>query len=207
VVAAAGRLRPPLQLPLAAALGGDELLPRDPGPVPGAEVREACEPADDRHLHAPGGRGAGGGGEGPAVPSLPRPAHNWHFPVPSHARQGRSCSNLNQRFGITRVPFPKHRLQPGSVAKRQSSVFVQPGAGKPSLPGVVPHVPLVDEPGRETGSPQLPRKGWQQVAHEGSVFEIGMASWHELIPSKVVDHHEQDIGAANSCTQTFKLAL
>jgi len=38
-------------------------------------------------------------------------------------------------------------------------------------------------------------------------FSSRYTSWHELIPSKVVDHHEQDIGAANSCTQTFKLAL
>jgi len=33
------------------------LLPRLEGPVPGAEIREACQPANDGRVHAPQRRG------------------------------------------------------------------------------------------------------------------------------------------------------
>ena len=55
LVAAAGRVRPAVQLPRAAALGGDQRLPGDEEPLPGAAVCAARAAADDDHLHAPGG--------------------------------------------------------------------------------------------------------------------------------------------------------
>ena len=66
-VAAAGWVRSALSLPLLAPHIGDCRLPGHPRPVPGAEVREACQSAHHHHLHPPlrrrdGAAGAGAGG-------------------------------------------------------------------------------------------------------------------------------------------------
>ncbi len=52
-LASQGRVRPALPLPRAQAHGCNQRLPRLAGPLPGAEVRKAREPAHDDGLHSP----------------------------------------------------------------------------------------------------------------------------------------------------------
>src|SRR5882672_662062 len=56
-LAGAGRVRSAIPLPCTQAHGGHERLQAIEGPVPGAEICEACQPADDGRVHAPQRRG------------------------------------------------------------------------------------------------------------------------------------------------------
>src|SRR5262245_45013123 len=67
LVAAASRLRPPVQLPRPAPLGGYECLQGVEEPLPGAAVRQAREPAHYDRVHSSGRRGTVRGRPKPAL--------------------------------------------------------------------------------------------------------------------------------------------
>ncbi len=66
-VAEAGGVRPPVLVSLDSTHVHNFGVPDVPGPLPGTEVCEACEPADDRGVHPPLGPGAGREGPGIAL--------------------------------------------------------------------------------------------------------------------------------------------